>query len=92
MKYSQSLSKPVAAKRIAGTVNESVKKFLHKPEVGEAAVGMTVAKVGLSVESLFVELCLLNTYRKKAPLRPLHDLQGVYARAQEPISDLPDLP
>ena len=80
------------AKRIAGTVSESVEKILHKPEGGEATVGMTVAKVGLSAESLFKELCLLDTYRKKAPLRPLHDLQGVYARAQEPISGLPDLP
>ena len=33
------------AKRIAGTVNESVEKYVYRSEEGGALVGMTVAKV-----------------------------------------------
>ena len=54
------------AKRIAGTVSESVEKFLYKPEGGGDVVGMTVAKVDVSAVSLFAHLWLLDTYAKKA--------------------------
>ncbi|GMH68801.1 hypothetical protein TrLO_g1825 [Triparma laevis f. longispina] len=54
------------AKRIGGTANESVEKFLHRPEEGGAAVGMAVAKMDVSAVSLFAELWLLDTYAKKA--------------------------
>ena len=33
------------AKRIAGTANESVEKFIYRDGEGGAAVGMTVAKM-----------------------------------------------
>ncbi|GMH85915.1 hypothetical protein TL16_g10380 [Triparma laevis f. inornata] len=54
------------AKRIAGTANESVEKFLYHSEEGGAAVGMNVLKVKLSAVSLFAEIWLLDTYALKA--------------------------
>ena len=44
------------AKRIAGTVNESVEKFLHHSPGEGAAWGMTVAKMDLSAVTLFAEV------------------------------------
>mgnify|MGYP003974629707 CR=1 FL=1 len=43
-------------KRIAGTVNESVEKFLYRDGEGGAAVGMTVAKVDVAAVKLFTEV------------------------------------
>ena len=54
------------AKRIAGTVNESVEKFLYRDGEGGAAVGMTVAKIDVDAATLFTELWLLDTYARKA--------------------------
>lgn len=54
------------AKRIAGTVNESVEKFLYRAEGGEAALGMSVAKIDVSAVTMFTELWLLDTYAHKA--------------------------
>ncbi|GMH53591.1 hypothetical protein TrLO_g210 [Triparma laevis f. longispina] len=54
------------AKRVAGTANEPVEKFLYHSENGGAAWAMTVTKVDLSAESLFAELWLLDTYARKA--------------------------
>ncbi|GMH79638.1 hypothetical protein TL16_g08210 [Triparma laevis f. inornata] len=56
------------AKRVAGTANESVEKYFHKPERGGAAVGMTVAKMDLSAIRLVAELWLLDTYAEKIDL------------------------
>ncbi|GMH58858.1 hypothetical protein TrLO_g8001 [Triparma laevis f. longispina] len=54
------------AKRIAGTVSESVEKYIYHSEEGGATVGMIVAKMDLSAVSLFAELWLLDTYSRKA--------------------------
>ncbi|GMH84358.1 hypothetical protein TrVE_jg5944 [Triparma verrucosa] len=54
------------AKRIAGTVNEPVEKFLHRDEKGGAAWGMSVARMEVAAITLFTELFLLNTYAKWA--------------------------
>ena len=54
------------SKRVAGTVGDSVEKFLHKPEGGGSIVGLTVAKMDVSAERFFSELWLLDTYAKKA--------------------------
>ncbi|GMH63487.1 hypothetical protein TrLO_g4018 [Triparma laevis f. longispina] len=65
---SMKLAKEISskAKRIAGTANESVEKFLYHSEEGGAAVGMNVLKVNLSAVSLFAEIWLLDTYALKA--------------------------
>ncbi|GMH71348.1 hypothetical protein TrLO_g3864 [Triparma laevis f. longispina] len=57
------------AKRIAGTANESVEKFMYHSEEGGAALAMTVAKVDLSAVSLFAQLWLLDTYAEKFTLK-----------------------
>ena len=44
------------AKRIAGTVNDSVEKFLHQDGEGGAAWGMTVAKMDVAATTLFTEV------------------------------------
>ena len=44
------------AKRISGTVNDSVEKFLHRDEKGGAAWGMTVAKMDVAAITLFTEV------------------------------------
>ena len=56
------------AKRVAGTVtHDPVEKFMYKPkEGGEAAWGMSVAKIDKSAESVFAYLWLLDTYAKMA--------------------------
>ncbi|GMH56674.1 hypothetical protein TrST_g10865 [Triparma strigata] len=54
------------AERIAGTVNDSVEKFMHRVDGGVAAWGKTVAKVDVSAIALFTELWLLDTYAKRA--------------------------
>ncbi|GMH78232.1 hypothetical protein TL16_g07721 [Triparma laevis f. inornata] len=52
-------------KKIAGTANEPVEKFIYRSEKGGAAVVKSVAKVDLSAVSLFAELWLLDTYEYK---------------------------
>ncbi|GMI15877.1 hypothetical protein TrLO_g12096 [Triparma laevis f. longispina] len=59
------------ALRVGGTANESVEKYLYKPEGGGAAVGMTVAKMDVSAVSLFADLWLLDTYTKKAEFKDM---------------------
>ncbi|GMH82067.1 hypothetical protein TL16_g09138 [Triparma laevis f. inornata] len=54
------------SKRVAGTVSESVEKFLYKPEGGGGIVGMTVAKMDVSVTRLFAWIWLLDTFTRKA--------------------------
>jgi hypothetical protein len=44
------------AKRIAGTVNDSVEKFLHQDGEGGAAWGITVAKMDVAATTLFTEV------------------------------------
>ena len=44
------------AKRIAGTVNEPVEKFLHRDEKGGAAWGMSVARMDVAAIALFTEV------------------------------------
>ena len=44
------------AKRISGTVNDSVEKFLHRDKKGGAAWGMTVAKMDVAAITLFTEV------------------------------------
>ena len=44
------------AKRIAGTVNESVEKFLYRDGDGGAAWGMTVARMDVAAITLFTEV------------------------------------
>ena len=44
------------AERIAGTVNDSVEKFMHRVDGGVAAWGKTVAKVDVSAIALFTEV------------------------------------
>ncbi|GMH88310.1 hypothetical protein TrST_g6939 [Triparma strigata] len=50
IKESMKLVEDVAsrAKRIAGTVNESVEKFLYRADSGDAAVGLAVAKIDVT--------------------------------------------
>ncbi|GMH82652.1 hypothetical protein TrST_g12211 [Triparma strigata] len=52
------------AKRIAGTVNDSVEKFLYKPEGGGAVWGRTLGVMDTSVDEMFAELWLLDTFSK----------------------------
>ncbi|GMH69584.1 hypothetical protein TrLO_g5584 [Triparma laevis f. longispina] len=66
IKLVEEISSNARAKRIAGTANETVEKFLHKPEGGGAVVGMTVAKMDVSATRLFAYLWLLDTYANKA--------------------------
>ena len=56
------------AKRVAGTVtHDTVEKFMYQAkEGGEAAWGMSVAKIDKSAESVFAHLWLLDTYALKA--------------------------
>jgi len=54
------------AKRIAGTVNESVEKFLYRDGDGGAAWGMTVVKMDVAAITLFTEIWLLDTYARWA--------------------------
>ncbi|GMI15626.1 hypothetical protein TrVE_jg49 [Triparma verrucosa] len=54
------------AKRVAGTANESVEKFLYRDGEGGAAVGMTVAKIDVAAVTFFTELWLIDTYALKA--------------------------
>ncbi|GMH73697.1 hypothetical protein TL16_g06259 [Triparma laevis f. inornata] len=67
------------AKRVAGTANESVEKYLHKPKGGGAVVGMAVAKVDLSAVSLFANIWLLDSYAKKAEFkdRKIHEVSNL---------------
>lgn len=45
------------AKRVAGTINESVEKFYHRDGArGGAGWGMTVAKMDVSAKSFFTEV------------------------------------
>ena len=44
------------AKRIAGTVNDSVEKFLNRDGKGGAAWGMTVSKMDVDAITLFTEV------------------------------------
>ena len=44
------------AKRISGTVNDSVEKFLHRDEKGGAAWGMSVARMDVAAIALFTEV------------------------------------
>ncbi|GMH95326.1 hypothetical protein TrST_g7379 [Triparma strigata] len=53
------------AKRIAGTVNDPVEKFLYRDGQDGAAWGMSVAKIDVSASTFFAELWLLDTYAKK---------------------------
>ncbi|GMH77977.1 hypothetical protein TL16_g07607 [Triparma laevis f. inornata] len=53
------------AKRIAGTVKESVEKFLHKPEGGGAGWAMSVARIDVPAEILLANLWFLDTYENK---------------------------
>ena len=56
------------AKRVAGTVtHDTVEKFMYQAkEGGEAAWGVSVAKIDKSAESVFAYLWLLDTYAKMA--------------------------
>ncbi|GMH98950.1 hypothetical protein TrVE_jg3047 [Triparma verrucosa] len=54
------------AKRIAGTVNDSVEKFLHRDGKGGAAWGMTVVRMDIDAITLFTELWLMDTYARWA--------------------------
>jgi len=83
IKESMELVEDVAsrAKRVAGTVSESVEKFLYRDGEGGAAVGMTVAKMDVAAVVLFTELWLLDTYARKAEnknvkIREVNDLNG----------------
>ena len=49
-------------KRIAGTVNESVEKYIHHPEGGGVGWGKTVAIVNCPAVKLFTEIWVLTTY------------------------------
>ena len=53
------------AKRIAGTVKDSVEKYLHHPGQVEAGWGMSVTKIDAPAVVLFTELWLHNTYARK---------------------------
>ncbi|GMH53843.1 hypothetical protein TrST_g8092 [Triparma strigata] len=50
------------AKRITGTVNDLIEKFLYRDSEGGAAWGMTKANVDVAAITLFTELWLLDTY------------------------------
>ena len=54
------------AKRVAGTANDSVEKFLHYLPDGGGAWGKSVADMDVSAIALFTELWVINTYAKKA--------------------------
>ena len=69
IKESMELFEDVAskAKRISGTVNQSVEKYLHRAEGGsEAAVGMTVAIMDVTAVTLFTDLWLRDTYAQRS--------------------------
>ena len=51
------------AKRISGTVNDSVEKFLHRDKKGGAAWGMTVAKMDVAAITLFTEVSKATSYK-----------------------------
>ncbi|GMH84047.1 hypothetical protein TL16_g09797 [Triparma laevis f. inornata] len=54
------------AKRVVGTVNDSMEKYLYRDEAGGAAAwGMTIVKMDVPVETLFTYIWLLDTYAKK---------------------------
>ncbi|GMI09500.1 hypothetical protein TrVE_jg360 [Triparma verrucosa] len=59
-----------AAKRISGTVKESVEKYFLRS--GESAGwGMAIAKMDISAVSLFAELWLIDTYAKRVENKDL---------------------
>ncbi|GMH90953.1 hypothetical protein TL16_g11919 [Triparma laevis f. inornata] len=59
------------ASRIAGTVNESVEKFLKVLEGESAGWGKTVAKMNTSAVTLFSSLWLIDTYKLKAETKQI---------------------
>ncbi|GMH65522.1 hypothetical protein TL16_g06790 [Triparma laevis f. inornata] len=68
------------AKRIGGTAMDSVEKYIYPSKKGGALVGMTVAKVDVSAVSLFAQLCLLDTYAKKADHKDTKIRKGLRAK------------
>ncbi|GMH74562.1 hypothetical protein TL16_g06498 [Triparma laevis f. inornata] len=55
-----------SAKRIAGTVNDPVEKFIQRSENGGAVWGLTVARMDVAAVRLFAQLWLVDTYAKKS--------------------------
>ncbi|GMI14487.1 hypothetical protein TrLO_g4880 [Triparma laevis f. longispina] len=54
------------AKRIPGTVNDTVEKYLHRDSAKNgAAWGMTIARIDCSGETLMSEVLMLDTFAKK---------------------------
>ncbi|GMH70055.1 hypothetical protein TrLO_g14469 [Triparma laevis f. longispina] len=53
------------AKRISGTANDSVEKFLFRDGEAGEGWGVSVAKIDVPVEELFAHVWLLDTYDKK---------------------------
>ena len=64
------------AKRIAGTVNDSVEKFIHRDEKGGAAWGVTVAKMDVAAITLFTEVsdCVERSDEVAAESNPIFTL------------------
>ncbi|GMH61834.1 hypothetical protein TrLO_g9121 [Triparma laevis f. longispina] len=50
------------AKRISGTVNDSVEKFFHRSSVDGKAWAMSVAKIDAPATTLFADLWCIGTY------------------------------
>ena len=53
------------AKRVAGTVNDFVEKFIHHPDDGGKMWAMTVANMDVSAVDLFTDLWLLDTFENR---------------------------
>ena len=51
------------AKRVAGTANKSVEKFIYRDGEGGAGWGMTVAKIDVAAPTLFAEVRALTLFR-----------------------------
>ncbi|GMI02833.1 hypothetical protein TrVE_jg4749 [Triparma verrucosa] len=70
------------AKRVVGTVNDFVEKFIHHPDDGGKMWAMTVANMDVSAVDLFTDLWLLDTFEnrrenKRAAIREVwYNLDG----------------
>lgn len=60
----------VHAKRISGTANDSVEKFIYRQttENGKDGIGwgISVAKIDVAATTLFTEIWLIDTYEARA--------------------------
>ncbi|GMI18506.1 hypothetical protein TrLO_g14860 [Triparma laevis f. longispina] len=66
------------AKRIANTAKETVEKFLHHLEEGEAVWGFSVAKIDCSAETLFAYLWLLDTNVRQSEHKRFKEIRKVF--------------